>query len=153
LFRLVVQYFCLKYIARYPFFQAEEFAEIEENDFAEFDFQDETEEVDKLEKDDDEFVLDDSKDDLEAEVTVEDEGPEFSHFEDEDEFVGYNEKDDGEEFLNEKKPPRSAKAQPPLQYANVPLHLRSNWENYYVEILMIIGRIFLLFESLSGLIY
>ena len=122
-------------------FQSEEFAEIEENDFAEFDFQDETEEVEKVDKDEDEFVLDDHKDDLEDEVTVEDEGPEFSHFEDDEEFVGYNDKDDSDEFLNEKKPPRSAKAQQPLQYANVPLHLRSNWENYYVEILMIIGTV------------
>ena len=95
--------------------------------------------MDKLEKDEDEFVLDDSKDDLEAEVTVEDEGPEFSHFEDDEEFVGYNDKDDAEEFMNEKKPTRSAKASQPLQYANVPLHLRSNWENYYVEILMVLG--------------
>ena len=95
--------------------------------------------MDKLEKDEDEFVLDDSKDDLEAEVTVEDEGPEFSHFEDDEEFVGYNDKDDAEEFMNEKKPTRSAKASQPLQYANVPLHLRSNWENYCVEILMVLG--------------
>jgi hypothetical protein len=96
--------------------------------------------VNKLDKDDEEFVIDDGKDDSEAEVTVEDEGPEFSHFEDDEEFVGYNEKDDSEEFMNEKKPPKAAKAPQPLQYANVPLHLRSNWENYYVEILMVIGN-------------
>lgn len=132
--------------------QNDEFAEIEENDFAEFDFQDETEEVTKLEKDDDEFVSDDAgNDDAEAEVTVEDEGPEFSHFEDDEEFVGYNDKDDPEEFLNEKKPTRSSRTQqPPLQYANVPLHLRSNWENYYVEIIMVLGIVVYFLNFFSG---
>ncbi|XP_023321424.1 coiled-coil domain-containing protein 47 [Eurytemora carolleeae] len=53
--------------------------------------------------------------------------------------------------MNEKKPNvKSGKGVPPLQYANIPLHLRSNWGNYYLEILMITGIIVYFLNFFSG---
>ena len=72
-----------------------EFADIEENDFAEFDFDDETDESvgkggEEEEEDDFETIVDEADD-----ATVEDEADaeddEFSHFNDDEEFeAGFN---------------------------------------------------------------
>eukprot|EP00096_Caligus_rogercresseyi_P009377 TRINITY_DN3176_c0_g1_i1.p1 TRINITY_DN3176_c0_g1~~TRINITY_DN3176_c0_g1_i1.p1 ORF type:complete len:508 (-),score=185.70 TRINITY_DN3176_c0_g1_i1:895-2418(-) len=67
---------------------------------------------------------------------------EFSHFEDEEEFEGY--RADADEFeSNKKSPPSSSheKKQPPktINITKIPAHLHTNWENYYLEILMMIG--------------
>jgi len=136
--------------------QNNDYADIEDNDFAEFDFEDETDESTKVENEDEDediFVSDSLEDeDDEAEVTVDDDGSEFSHFEDEEEFVGYNERDDSEEFVNQPttKRPDKAAPQPKLKIANIPAHLRTNWENYYVEILMIFGIVVYFLNFFTG---
>merc|ERR1719315_20299 len=140
--------------------KSNEYADIEDNDFAEFDFEDETDESSKVELDDeeDEFeinVVEDEEAEVEVETETEDE---FSHFEDEDEFEGFNtgreDPEDPDEFYNEPKA-RPEKATPnppkqPIKIVNIPAHLRTNWENYYMEIFMIIGIIVYFLNFFTG---
>merc|ERR1719315_61468 len=140
--------------------KSNEYADIEDNDFAEFDFEDETDESSKVELDDeeDEFeinVVEDEEAEVEVETETEDE---FSHFEDEDEFEGFNtgreDPEDPDEFYNEPKA-RPEKATPnppkqPIKIVNIPAHLRTNWENYYVEILMIVGIVVYFLNFFTG---
>ena len=141
-----------------------EFADIEENDFAEFDFDDETDEsVGKggEEEEEDEFdtILEEA-DDATVEDEAEAEDDEFSHFNDDEEFEGFNKNDDPEdpdEFYNEPKTnkkqekvtPSPAKQQP-IKIVNIPAHLRTNWENFYVEIIMIIGIVIYFLNFFTG---
>ncbi|XP_052683697.1 PAT complex subunit CCDC47-like isoform X2 [Crassostrea angulata] len=67
----------------------------------------------------------------EEETTVETEDEEFEHFIDEDEFEGF-EKDKSQSS-------KSKEGQPELKMADVPVHLRTNWDSFYVEILMLAG--------------
>merc|ERR1719315_2795 len=140
--------------------KSNEYADIEDNDFAEFDFEDETDESSKVELDDeeDEFeinVVEDEEAEVEVETETEDE---FSHFEDEDEFEGFNtgreDPEDPDEFYNEPKAkPEKATPNPPKQpikIVNIPAHLRTNWENYYMEIFMIIGIIVYFLNFFTG---
>ena len=139
--------------------KSNEFADIEDNDFAEFDFEDETDESSKVEIDDEEDDFETNVvEDEEAEVEVETEtDDEFSHFEDDEEFEGFNPRDDHEdpdEFYNEPKA-RPEKATPnppkqPIKIVNIPAHLRTNWENYYMEIFMIIGIIVYFLNFFTG---
>ena len=142
-----------------------EFADIEENDFAEFDFDDETDEsvskgADEEDDDDFETIVDDTDD-----ATVEDEADaeddEFSHFNDDEEFEGFNKNDDNDdpdEFINEprtskkqenKVTPSTAKQQP-IKIVNIPAHLRTNWENFYVEIIKVIGIVIYFLNFFTG---
>lgn len=67
--------------------------------------------------------------DDEEEARVEEE-EEFDHFQDEEEFEG----------LDQERPPsRPQGDKPHLTIAKVPLHLRSNWESFYLELLMLAG--------------
>lgn len=133
-----------------------DYADIEDNDFAEFDFDDEADESTKVDKDieeeDDETFDDNAVDDEEeAEVTVEDDGAEFSHFDDEEEFI--NNENDSEEFVNtptEKRKSEKPAPAPKLKIANIPAHLRTNWDNYYVEILMIVGIVVYFLNFFTG---
>jgi len=105
----------------------------------------------------------------EDEAVVEAEESEFSHFEDNEEFVGYKEDEDQEdeedEFEHEPSiSKRGAKVekkrgqaqssstqQPPkLNIAKIPAHLRNNWENYYLEILMSVGLIIYFLNFFTG---
>jgi len=139
-----------------------EFADIEDNDFAEFDFEDETDESTKIDVDDDDDDFDTMEsEEEEAKVEVESEDDdEFSHFEDDEEFEGLNpkdDKDDPEEFYNDpspkakgdKSPPPPASKQP-IKIVNIPAHLRTNWENYYMEILMIVGIVVYFLNFFTG---
>ena len=76
------------------FRQSHDYADIEDNDFAEFDFEDETDESLKVtDEEEDDFEIMEAEDD-EAEVEVENEGDdEFSHFEDDEEFEGFKQED------------------------------------------------------------
>ena len=141
-----------------------EFADIEDNDFAEFDFEDETDESSKKSgesvEEEDDFeteVIEDEEAEAEVETETDDE---FSHFEDDEEFEGFNPRDDPEdpdEFYNEPKakpekvarPGPTAKP-PPIQIVNIPAHLRTNWENYYMEILMIFGILIYFLNFFTG---
>jgi len=80
------------------------FAEIEENEFAEFDFEDEGDEFSQPKDDeDDSFVETVNEDDAEDALVEEDTGNEFSHLTDPDEFENFSDKsEDSEEFTNEK---------------------------------------------------
>lgn len=140
--------------------QSDDYADIEDNDFAEFDFEDETDESTKNTEDEDEdFDTIESEDD-EAEVEVETEGDdEFSHFEDDEEFEGFKPEDtadDPDEFYNEPKAARpEKKATPPplkqpIKIVNIPAHLRTNWENYYMEIIMIVGIVVYFLNFFTG---
>ena len=112
---------------------------------AEFDFDDESDESTKLDKDNEEeddetFEAEVDNDEEEAELTVKDDGVEFSHFGDEEEFI--NNKNDSKEFVNtpmEKSKSEEPAPAPKPKIANIPAHLRTNWDSYYVEILMIVG--------------
>lgn len=132
-----------------------EFAEIEENEFAEFDFEDEGDESSqaKQQEDEDDFVETVDEDENEEAMVEDDTGTEFSHLTDPDEFENFPEKgEDFEEFTNEKSAhkERKSKVVPTLQYANIPLHLRSNWGNYYLEILMITGIVVYFLNFFTG---
>jgi len=127
-----------------------EFADIEDNDFAEFDFEDETDESVKVneEEEDDAIVEDD----------VDADDDEFSHFNDDEEFEGFNKNEDHEdpdEFINEPKSKKQEKVTPssvkqPIKIVNIPAHLRTNWENFYVEIIMIIGIVVYFLNFFTG---
>ena len=120
--------------------QSDDYADIEDNDFAEFDFEDETDESLKVtDEEDDDFETMETEDD-EAEVEVESDGEdEFSHFEDDEEFEGFKSDDltdnpDPEEFDNvpvspKPKPSHEKPTPPPLKQpikiVNIPAHLRS----------------------------
>ncbi|XP_032241135.1 PAT complex subunit CCDC47 isoform X2 [Nematostella vectensis] len=70
----------------------------------------------------------------EEETSIESEEPEpeeYDHFTDEEEFEGYHK---GEKPVKGKPGP-----QPDLKIEKVPLHLRANWEGFYVEILTLAG--------------
>jgi len=128
------------------------FAEIEENEFAEFDFEDEGDEFSQSKDDeDDSFVETVNEDDTEEALVEEDTGNEFSHLTDPDEFENFSDKsEDSEEFTNEKPVKKAKNPVPTLQYANIPIHLRSNWGNYYLEILMIIGIVVYFLNFFTG---
>jgi len=133
--------------------QSNDYAEIEENEFAEFDFEDEADDFSQDKGEEEEFIQVEEEDPDEEAVVEDETGGEFSHLTDDEEFINYSDKsEDSEEFINEKKPnvkPGKANV-PPLQYANIPLHLRSNWGNYYLEILMIIGIVVYFMNFFTG---
>merc|ERR1719245_2070432 len=137
-----------------------EFADIEDNDFAEFDFEDETDESVKVnEEEEEDFVQDvEEEDDAIVEDDVDADDDEFSHFNDDEEFEGFNKNDDHEdpdEFYNEPKAKKQEKVTPspakqPIKIVNIPAHLRTNWENFYVEIIMIIGIVVCFLNFFTG---
>lgn len=57
---------------------------------------------------------------------------EFEHFQDEEEFEGYDAGDTME-------PPIDQKAEPKLKIPNIPLHFRTHWDSYWMEMLMVAG--------------
>lgn len=109
--------------------------------------------------------------DEEEEAVVEEEESEWKHFEDNEEFVNYGkegdeeEEDDDSEFVHEPKiksrgdkaeTKRDQKAQTitqkpqTLNIAKIPAHLRNNWENYYLEILMTVGLVIYFLNFFTG---
>lgn len=152
--RLVAVFFLSLLISTALGQQSNEFAEIEENEFAEFDFEDEADESSQATVEDEEdFVETVEPDDSEEAMVEDDNGGDFSHLTDPDEFINFPDKsEDSEEFTNEKRPTpsKSKSGVPTLQYANIPLHLRSNWGNYYLEILMIIGIVVYFLNFFTG---
>jgi hypothetical protein len=97
----------------------------EKDEFAEFeDFEEEFENA----------APSDEESSKEMEVEVEDEEEpvledlEMEHLADEEEFEGW----DAKEPVNTKEAPR-------LTITKVPIHLRTNWDSYYLEMLMLTG--------------
>lgn len=72
----------------------------------------------------------------EDDAIVEDEENEFEHFQDEEEFEGFpgtaSEQD-------EIKIGDTKKAEPKLTMAKVPMHFRTHWDSYWMEMLMLAG--------------
>ncbi|XP_043222884.1 PAT complex subunit CCDC47-like isoform X4 [Amphibalanus amphitrite] len=80
----------------------------------------------------------DGDDDDDALVETEDE---FEHFQDEEEFEGFE----------SASPSRgSSKEQPKITIANVPVHRSTNWDKFYVEMLMIAGIVVYFINFVSG---
>ncbi|KAK9883530.1 hypothetical protein WA026_001705 [Henosepilachna vigintioctopunctata] len=109
----------------------------EDNDFAEFEnFEVEDEVV--IESVDPEkenpvnqeetnnFLTDDEQD-----AVVDNDDSEFEHFNDVEEFEGFE----------EAKEDKSTISEPKITITNVPIHLRANWDSYWLEILMIVGLV------------
>lgn len=65
-------------------------------------------------------------------VLFQDEDSEFDHFQDDEEFEGF----DGDRVGKQ-----DDKDAPKITITKVPLHFRTNWDSYYLEMLMIAGLI------------
>nr|CAG4648729.1 EOG090X08PA [Polyphemus pediculus] len=125
--------------------------DVEDNDFAEFEDFEIDEESAKAVSNEDKFdepkedSLDPDKgfknNDDDDEATVETEDNEFEHV-DEDEFEGFD-KD------NAKPDPKSSDG-PKITFAKLPAHLRSNWESYYLEIIILVGLVLYFFNFFIG---
>lgn len=125
--------------------------EIEDNEFAEFeDFEEEDE---KISVDDNvqqsqaaaaEGNSSPTQDSLEDEDDglVEDEENEFEHFQDEEEFEGFDSERVGGK-LDDKEAPK-------ITITKVPLHLRTNWDSFYLEMLMIAGLVVYFLNFFTG---
>ncbi|XP_001850592.2 coiled-coil domain-containing protein 47 [Culex quinquefasciatus] len=72
----------------------------------------------------------------EDEAVVEDEENEFEHFQDEEEFEGFagTAAEQDEIKLSDAK-----KTEPKLTMAKVPMHFRTHWDSYWMEMLMLAG--------------
>lgn len=88
--------------------------------------------------------MDIEEDEEEAVVEDEDENDEFSHFHDEEEFIGF----DSERPQGARVP--KTQEEPKITIANVPLHLRSNWDSFYLEMLMIAGLVVYFINFIVG---
>ncbi|GIY51864.1 coiled-coil domain-containing protein 47 [Caerostris darwini] len=112
-------------------------AEIEDNEFAEFEEFDEDDELvikeEETTKLNTESEASSPEQSFDEEVEIEEDSEEFEHFQDEEEFEGL----DQEVPLVKGKPSEK----PDLKITKVPLHLRRNWESYYLEFLMFAGLI------------
>lgn len=74
-------------------------------------------------------------------VTVEDEEEDFEHLHDEDEFEGFD---------KERTPKKSQEQPPDLKITKVPIHLHTNWDSFYMEMLMLGGLAAYLLNFLAG---
>ncbi|XP_054265578.1 PAT complex subunit CCDC47 isoform X1 [Macrosteles quadrilineatus] len=74
-------------------------------------------------------------------AVVEDEESEFDHFQDDEEFEGYD--SDRGNKIDDKEAPK-------ITITKVPLHLRSNWDSFYLEMLMITGLIVYFLNFFAG---
>merc|ERR1711963_853415 len=111
------------------------------------------------EEEDEEFETKPSNFEDIEDAVVEDVDSEFNHFADEEEFEGFNNDDDhGDEFEHMSTKGRGAKekprptAAPPktIKITNIPAHLRNNWENYYLEMLMVAGIVVYFLNFFTG---
>ncbi|XP_046367161.1 PAT complex subunit CCDC47-like isoform X1 [Haliotis rufescens] len=114
-------------------------ADIDDNEFAEFEeFEDEEEEavieeepiVEKKVQPRD--IAGEEVEEEDDEVVVETEDDEFEHLQDEEEFEGFDKERGSTKGKSQDK-------LPDLEMAKVPLHLRTNWDSFYLEMLMIAG--------------
>ncbi|XP_018019826.1 PAT complex subunit CCDC47-like, partial [Hyalella azteca] len=66
-----------------------------------------------------------------------DEADEYSHLADTEEFIGYNSDSSSTKAQHNlhKEPIR----EPKITVADVPLHLRSNWDSFYLELILLFG--------------
>ncbi|XP_040078687.2 PAT complex subunit CCDC47 [Ixodes scapularis] len=116
----------------------------EDNEFAEFEEFDEEEEQKGVPGGSQGAVpLPQKEQEGEDEAAVEEEeAEEFDHFQDEEEFEG----------LDQDRPVKAKPSgdRPDLTIAKVPLHLRSNWESFYMEFLMLAGLLVYFTNFVAG---
>lgn len=128
-------------------------ADIDDNDFAEFEDFDDDDMVEapsadqSQDKSDQPKVVMAPEADMEMEGeeedgVVEDDEDEFEHLQDEEEFEGF----DREKPLKTKGQERP----PDLKITSVPHHLRTNWDSFYLEMLMLGGLGVYLVNFLAG---
>lgn len=129
--------------------------QFEDNDFAEFeDFDDEfiidktqTEasnkvgqtgkvKIEEASQNDDFAEIDDGDDD---EIIVEEEDNEFEHFQDEEEFEGFSEGKESSGPAATASQTDQKTGEPKITMAKVPLHFRTHWDSYWMEMIMIAG--------------
>lgn len=98
--------------------------------------------------DDDGFANDEDDaahhpDDDQHDNIVEDEQDEYEHFQDEEEFEGFHGNDDDDlpplSSNQQRGAPAGEAAEPKLTMAKVPLHFRTHWDSYYMEMIMLAG--------------
>lgn len=113
------------------------FDDVSDNDFAEFEnFETEDEVIVENEEPVVEISIEKLKDTTfleedDQEAVVDNDESEFEHFHDVEEFEGF-------EDVKEEK---VAATEPKITITNVPIHLRANWDSYWLEILMIAGLV------------
>lgn len=123
---------------------AENYQDLTDNEFAEFDdFESEEElvikpqpETEETVESNDEFVSDDEDN---QDMVIEDSESEFEHFQDPEEFEGFA---DGKE----EKP----NAEQKFTITKVPIHFRANYDSYWLEILMILGLVVYFLNFATG---
>ncbi|XP_074659337.1 PAT complex subunit CCDC47-like [Tubulanus polymorphus] len=81
----------------------------------------------------------------EDEATVENEEDEFDHFNDEEEFEGFD-----KESKTSKIGKGGQEKIPDLKITKVPLHLRTNWDSFYLEMMMLGGLAVYFLNFLAG---
>lgn len=124
-------------------------ADVDDNEFAEFEELDEDEVMFEDTKQDevkeqrvdnkvDETVAEEDEDD---DATVETEDDEFEHFNDEEEFVGFD---------KDRESTKPKEKMQELKINQVPQHLRTNWDSFVIEILMLAGLGVYLLNFLHG---
>uniref|UniRef100_W8BR42 PAT complex subunit CCDC47 n=1 Tax=Ceratitis capitata TaxID=7213 RepID=W8BR42_CERCA len=64
---------------------------------------------------------------------VEDDDNEFEHFQDEEEFEGFDAGDNKDIPIDQKT------SEPKLTVAKIPMHFRTHWDSYWMEMLMLAG--------------
>ncbi|XP_069698339.1 PAT complex subunit CCDC47 isoform X2 [Periplaneta americana] len=128
--------------------------DLEDNEFAEFeDFEEDEEEP--LPKEDDpqaqaaktrkvEELDEEEEEDEDEDAIVEDDESEFDHFQDEEEFEGFDsERVSSGSKLDDKEAPK-------ITITKVPLHFRTNWDSFYLEMLMIAGLVVYALNFFTG---
>ncbi|KAF2364855.1 Protein of unknown function DUF1682 [Trinorchestia longiramus] len=67
---------------------------------------------------------------------------EFSHLADDEEFIGYNSESSSSSSGGQKQHQRREPIkEPKITVADVPLHLRSNWDSFYLELMLLLGLV------------
>uniref|UniRef100_A0A0A9Z0B6 PAT complex subunit CCDC47 n=4 Tax=Lygus hesperus TaxID=30085 RepID=A0A0A9Z0B6_LYGHE len=84
--------------------------------------------------------------DIEEDAIVEDDENEFEHFQDDEEFEGY----DSDRVGTVNKAENKEVPEPRLNITPVPVHFRSNWDSFYLEMLMIAGLVVYFINFFSG---
>lgn len=121
---------------------AENYQDLTDNEFAEFDDLEPEEDLTTGSQSDDrdidqiadEFISDDDDQEM---IIEEDE--EFEHFQDPEEFEGFA-------GGKEEKP----LSEPKITITKVPIHLRANWDSYWLEILMGTGLLVYFINFITG---
>ncbi|XP_033106192.1 coiled-coil domain-containing protein 47-like [Anneissia japonica] len=120
-------------------------AEVEDNEFAEFEELDEDDEDATVEEEGEDAAFEEFNEEEETNEQAVQEDTEFQtrdNIEDE-EF-------DEDEFENIDQPLKGAMKDEGLKIKEVPLHFRTNWDSYYLEFIMIAGVLSYVLNYLTG---